>query len=248
MMTNTFVVITALLAGAGPLFAALPAFAQAAPEPAPRPPRIVATGTGTAKANPDVAYVSLGVITSGKRAQDASQANAATADKIMAALKKSGVAEKDIQTSNYSIQPVYRNNDFSKGIEGYQVSNVVRATVRKLASLGNVIDAGLDAGANNVQGVSFGLEERDAAEDKALDAAVREARRRADVMAKAAGQRILGVLEISTAYEGRPVPLMAGFRGEAAMAKVATPISPGELDVTATVTVVYTIVPAEPAR
>lgn len=240
-MTNILIAATAVFAVAGSLFAALPASAQAAPEATPRAPRIVVTGMGTTKATPDVAYLSLGVITTGKRAQEASQANAAAADKIMAALKKSGIAEKDIQTSNYSIQPVYRNNDFSKGIEGYQVSNVVRATVRKLATLGNVIDAGLDAGANNVQGVSFGLEERDAAEDKALVAAVREAKRKADVMAKAAGVRILGVLEISTVYEGRPIPMMAGFGGEAAMAKVATPISPGELDVTANVTMVFSI-------
>lgn len=247
-MTNTLVVIAALLAGAGSLFAALPAAAQAAPDPAPRPPRIVATGMGTAKAAPDVAYVSLGVVTTGKRAQEASQANAAAADKIVAALKRAGIDEKDIQTSNYSIQPVYRNNDFSKGIDGYQVSNIVRAAVRKLSSLGNVIDAGLDAGANNVQGVSFGLEERDAAEDQALTSAVKEARRKAEVMAKAAGVRITGVQEISTSFEGRPVPMMAGFAGEAAMAKIATPISPGELEVSANVTMVFTITPGEVNR
>jgi uncharacterized protein YggE len=231
------------------LLCAIPADAQAAQEGSARIPRIVVTGSGTTKASPDVAYVALGVVSSGRRAQEASQANAAAADKIMAALRKAGVAEKDIQTANYSVQPVYRNNDFSKGIDSYQVSNVVRAAVRKLDSVGAVIDAGLDAGANNVQGVSFGLENRDAAEERALTAAVHEARRKADTMAKAAGVRVTRVLEISTAYEPRPIPMMAGgFRGEMAAARVATPVAAGELDVTADVTMTFSIDPLPAER
>jgi uncharacterized protein YggE len=246
-MTNTLISVAALIAVAGSLLAAIPTVAQGAAEATPRIPRMIAMGTGSVKATPDVAYVSLGIITSGKRAQEASQANAAAADKIVAALKRAGIAEKDLQTSNYSIQPVYRNNDFSKGIDGYQVSNVVRATVRKVGSIGNVIDSGLDAGANNVQGVSFGLEENGPAEDKALASAVKEARRKAEVMAKAAGVRITGVLEISTAYEGRPVPMMANL-GAMSRAEAATPIAPGELDVSANVTMVFSIAPGEVNR
>lgn len=241
-MTSFIALVVPMAAVAAMLAAALPGGAQAAPqEGSGRAPRIVVGGSGTTKAPPDVAYVALGVITSGKRAQEASQANAAAADKIMAALRKQGIADKDIQTAGYSVQPVYRNNDYSKGIDGYQVSNVVRATVRKLGTLGAVIDAGLDSGANNIQGVSFGLEKRDDAEERALTAAVHEARRKAETMAKAAGVRIMRVMEISTVYEGRPVPLMGGFAAEAMSARVATPVSPGELDVTANVTMTFGI-------
>ena len=126
------------------------------------------------------------------------------------------------------------------------MTNVVRATVRKIANVGKVLDAGLDAGANNVQGVSFGLEKRAPAEETALTEAVREARRKAEAMARAAGVRLGSILEINSAFEGRPMP-MAGFGGEMAMARVATPVSPGELDVNANVTLIFAIQPGDPA-
>jgi len=243
MVKSMLVTALPLLAAAVILFcASLPAASQ---EATPRSPRITVTGSGIVKASPDTAYVALGVITTGKKAQEASQTNAAASQKVMAALEKLGIAEKDIQTSNYYVQPITDPRDGTK-INGYQVSNVVRATVRKLENVGKAVDAGLDAGANNVQSVSFGLERRDAAEEQALTAAVKEARRKAETMARAAGVRIVSVLEISTAYEGRPMPMMAGFAGEAAMARVATPISAGELDVTANVTMVFTISQAAP--
>jgi uncharacterized protein YggE len=230
------------------LFASVPAAGQAAqPEATPRTPRITVTGSGSAKASPDVAYVSLGVTTTGKRAQDASQSNAAASDRVTSALKKMGIAEKDIQTANYYVQPVTDPRDGTK-ITGYQVSNIIRATVRKVENVGKAVDAGLEAGANNVQNVSFGLEKRDAAEAEALTAAVTEARRKAEVIAKAAGVRIVSIQEISTSYEGRPMPMMAGFGGEAAMARVATPISPGEMEVAANVTMVFQITAGGGAR
>ncbi len=217
-----------------------------APGPAARLPSLVVTGMGTVKATPDIAYVTVGVTTSGKRAQEASQANAAATEKVVAAVKLQGIAEKDIQTSSYNVQPVYREGNFARGIDSYQVSNLVRATVRKLAAIGKVIDSALDAGANNVQGVSFGLENRDPAEERALTQAVKEARRKAEIIARAAGVEIRGIQEIDSSNQGRPVPLYGGFAGEAMSARAATPISPGELDVTATVTIVYRIEAAKP--
>lgn len=201
------------------------------------------SGSGEAKADPDVAYVTLGVIAQGKRAQEAARANATSTQKVMDALKTLGIAEKDIQTFNYSVQPLYENRpNREPTIVGYQVSNQVQATVRKLDTVGSLIDAALDAGANNVQGVSFGLEARAKPESEALQEAVKDARRKADTLAQASGVRIVGVLRIQEGFTLRPpVPVMEIGALRAGVGGVPTPIAPGELTVRAQVTIVYTI-------
>lgn len=229
----------ATVALCGLLFPAALASAQDGSNLLPRGPYLSVYGSGTAHAAPDVAFVTLGVTTTGRRAQDATDQNAATTQRVVAAMKDQGVAPKDIQTSNYSLQPLYKNNDAAAGIQGYTVSNTVHATVRKTADAGKVIDAGLSAGANTVQGVSFGLEDRAAAEQEALTEAVREARTKADTMAKAAGVQLGGVLRIEGGAAG-PRPLEAGVGG-VMFARAATPIEAGELTVTANVTILYRI-------
>jgi uncharacterized protein YggE len=229
--------ISALLAAL-----ALSASAQDRPGGLPgRVPYLAASGTGTARATPDVVYVTLGVTTGGKRAQEASQNNATATQRVMEALKAQGIDTKDIQTSNYSVQPLYKENNANAGIQGYQVSNLVRATVRKTATAGKVIDAALDAGANNVQGVYFGLEDRAAAEERAMTDAVQAARRKAEVMARAAGVRLTGILQIDgNADGGRPIPLELNGGVMARMA-APTPISEGEMSVTANVSILFRI-------
>jgi uncharacterized protein YggE len=208
-----------------------------------KPPSITVLGSGESHARPDVGFVSVGVVNDGKTAQETSAENAKQTQQVVAALRKAGVAEKDIQTSGYSVQPIYKNNDYSQGIAGYRVSNNVRAIARKLNTLGSLIDIALEAGANNVQGVGFGLEKRQGAEDEALIEAVADARRKAEIIARAAGLRIVGVREISAAPNQGPRPMMAmeSFRGGMA---AATPIQPGELDISAQVTAVFDIAPA----
>jgi uncharacterized protein YggE len=203
---------------------------------------LTVSGSGEVKARPDAAYVTVGVINQGKRAQEASQANAAATEKVMAALKQQGIAEKDLQTSNYGVQPIYENRPGREPlITGYQVSNQVRAIVRDLSKVGSVIDAALDAGANNIQGVYFGLENHAEAQAGALTEAVRDARRKAETLAKAADVKLAGIRQIQEGGFVRPVPLMAEtpMMGRAA----ATPIAPGELTVSASVTIVFAIAP-----
>lgn len=222
------------------LIVAAPGFAQATDSRLNN--TMTVSGTGESKANPDVAYVTVGVITEGRKAQEAAQSNATLTTKVMDALKKQGIADKDLQTSNYNVSPRYENRP-GRGdqiIIGYTVSNQIRATVRKLNAVGTVIDAALDAGANNVQGVYFGLEAKSKAESEALTLAVAEARRKADTLAKAAGVRITGVLQIHEGGFIRPVPVYDRMEMLGARA-AATPIAPGELTVSANVTIVYTI-------
>ena len=209
---------------------------------------LTVTGSGESNTAPDIAYVSVGVVTTGKKAQDAAQANAAATTKVVDALRRIGIAEKDVQTSGYSVNPNYepqpRANEGPR-IIGYMVSNNVRATVRKTADVGKVIDAALEAGANNVHGVSFGLDARDKAEGEALTAAVTEARRKADTLARAAGVRITGVVQLQEGAVYRPMPMMETAMFRAGARDAATPISPGELTVSANVTVVYAITSGE---
>ena len=205
---------------------------------------ITVTGTGEAESAPDIAFVTVGVVTTGARAQDAAQANAALTTKVMDALKRLAIAEKDLQTSGYSVSPQYEQNPQPRRegprIIGYHVSNNVQAKVRNLANVGKVIDAALEAGANNVHGVSFGLDAREKAESDALANAVTEARRKAEVLARAAGLRVTGVVQIQEGAGYRPMPVMetAMFRGGA---PAQTPISPGELTISANVTVVFSM-------
>lgn len=202
------------------------------------------TGTGESMAAPDIAYVTVGVVTTGSKAQDAAQANSAATTKVTAALKRLGIADKDIQTSDYAVMPQYDQQPRREGprIIGYQVSNNVRATIRKLDNIGKAIDAALDAGANNVHGVAFGLDKREQAESEALSNAVKTARRKADTLAAAAGVRITGVQQVQEGVIYRPMPMMESAMFRAGGARdVPTPISPGELTITANVTVVYSI-------
>jgi hypothetical protein len=201
---------------------------------------LIVRGEGEVKAKPDVAYATLGVITEGKRAQEAAAANAALTQKVMDAVRRQGVAEKDMQTSNFSVQPRYENRPNREPvIVGYQVSNQVRVTVRDLNKVGQVIDTGLDAGANNIYGLNFALEERARYTTDALTGAVREARRKAETLAAAAGVRLQGIVQLVEDGAAR-VPILQD-RMEMSMARAATPVAPGEITVTASVTVVYAI-------
>lgn len=204
--------------------------------------RLTVTGQGEVKNKPDKADITVGVVTENKSSQVAAKDNAQASQRIHTALKKLGIAEKDIQTVNYSVQPmmVYATPTEPQRkpqITGYRVYNQVRITVRDLPKMGEILDAATGAGSNTIEGIAFGLQEPQASEDSALDKAIREARRKADRMAMAAGVRIVGIYEINEGGNMRPFPLMMGRAADAAEAN--TPIASGELTISATVTIVY---------
>jgi hypothetical protein len=186
---------------------------------------------GEVRAAPDQATVSLGVVTEGDTAEAAMRANATRMTALMQALRRAGVAERDIQTSQLSVNPqyVYVENEQPR-IQGYVAQNTVNATVRDLARLGRTLDAAVSAGGNTLNGVSFGLQDPDAAEDAARRDAMREALERARLYADASGLRVGRILSISEGggYMPPPMPMMAQAR-EFAMDSAPTPVSPGEL-------------------
>ena len=210
------------------------------------------SGHGEVKAKPDIAIVNVSVATTDVKASVAGQKNAALMTKVMAAVKALGVAENDIQTSGYSLQPQY-NSGINQSrevpkITGYIASNNIQVTVRKLDNVGKVIDATLDAGANSFNGVSW-----DVADNKssggAIASAVADARRKAEIIAKGIGATLGSAFQVEEGgISPRPVPMYA--RAAMMDAGAATPVAPGELTLTSEVVVMFgiAVAPLQNAR
>jgi uncharacterized protein YggE len=209
---------------------------------------LVVQGAGEVRVKPDIARLDLGVQTQNADSTKAAQENAARTDAVVKAIRATGVAESDIQTSGYSIFPQYENQPGKNPtITGYQVSNTVRVTVRKIGDTGKAIDAATKAGANFGGGISFDVNDADKqkALDEALAKAVADARRKATTLAKAAGVSDITLVSIE---EGSGSPIRPPYpvaRMEMAKADVETPISPGEQSLTASVTLRYAFTPTK---
>jgi uncharacterized protein len=191
---------------------------------------------------PDLATVSAGVQTDGKTAEAALAENARRMNGVMRALRAAGIAERDIQTSNISLNPQYQYvQDQPPRLIGYQAANTVTVRVRNIANLGRTLDSLVTEGGNQIQGISFSLDKPDAAMDEARAEAMRKARARADLYAQAAGLKVARIVSIQ---EGGAVPPpmpmpMAAMRLAADAGAAPTPVAAGEVGVSATVTVVF---------
>ena len=221
-------------------FIALPALAD---EPAP--PSLQASGQGIEYAVPDIAIVTLGVTSRGRTASEALTANSTDLAAAIAAITGSGVADKDIGTSGFSIYPVYaQNSDGSQTqppkIAGYEVSNEVRVTIRDIAQSGAILDKVVTAGANQVSGIAFDISDRTTAANQAIRAAITDARAKAELMADAAGLRLVRILTLSAGENGGPRPGMA-FDMAAKAAPV--PVMPGQQSVSANAQVAWEVAP-----
>jgi len=211
---------------------------------------ITVQGDAEVRRVPDEASVRLGVVAQEPTAQAAQAGANRTAQAILAAVRELGVPDQAIQTSRLVLYPVYSQpprtmrpdqEDFVPEIVAYTASNTVSVRLSDLAKVGPVIDAGIGAGANQVEGVDFRLRDDTAARAEALAAAVAEARGEAEAIARALGVTLGSVL---SADEGRvqiayPQMERAAFAMDAAAA--STPVSPGDITVNATVTVRYRI-------
>jgi uncharacterized protein YggE len=202
---------------------------------------ITVSGTAEVRAAPDTAYVTAGVRTRDKDAGRAASQNAATMGRVMQSIRRTGIAEKDVETIQYTLQPVYEYPpNASPRQVGFEATNLVRVTVRDMNKVGQVIDAVEPAGANVVQDVAFGLQDESAARvrSQALSKAVDDARSKASVMSKALGVRLGKLISANESAPSIIGPMMS--RAEATMA-APTPISPQQVVVRATVNLVYAI-------
>ena len=204
-------------------------------------PSIAVAGVGLVQAKPDMASLSLGVQTQSSAASDAQAENSELMAKVIDAIKALGIEDKDISTHGLSLRP--RFNREGETIDAYVATNNVSVIVRDLDQIGEVLDAGFDAGANLAGGVQFSIADPTDSRDQAMELAVADARSRADVLAKAAGVTIVGVLSVTEDSGGYPSPrAMSGMVfAESAAMKLATPIEPGELTISVRVRVVYSI-------
>jgi hypothetical protein len=240
------------------LLAAAPVAAQAQAQPAPAisplgpdSALLSLTAEGQSRRTPDTAMFSAGVVSQGKTASEALAENSRRMESVIAALRRAGVAERDIQTSALSIQPRYSNPELEAQIRardtrqpyvqpvepmtpriiGYEARNNVQVRVRKIADMGRMVDALVGAGANEVNGPSFTVDEPRAALDEARAAAIATARQRAELYARAAGMRVVRIVSISEAGGYYPVSdiIVTGSRMSRFAAPPPPPIAPGEL-------------------
>src|SRR5690606_36525905 len=220
---------------------ALAAPAALAQEDTPR--RIVVTGTGEASARPDVAMISAGVGVQSDTAAAALAENSRAMDAVLQELRAAGLAEEDVQTSQFSVMPLYERQPPERAtapprVVGYQVSNRVTARVREIDRLGAVLDALVGAGATNIEGPWFDLAGPEQVLGEARDAAIADALAKAGRFAAAAGVELGQMISIEEAgsYAPPPRPMM---RAEAMAADV--PIAPGQTELSASVTVTFAI-------
>jgi uncharacterized protein YggE len=197
---------------------------------------ITVTGTGHAKTVPDEAEFSLGVTTKGETARVALSENSAQTQRLIAALKGAGVAERDIRTQHVSVGPGY---DGSGRQSGYSAHNTVSVVIRELDRAGAVLDAAARAGATDVYGPSLSRSDRESFEAKALKDAVANARTRASALAEAAGVSLGEVTAIVESSQPQPGPFYEA--AGRAVADTKAPIEPGTEEVTAVVTVTFAI-------
>jgi uncharacterized protein len=220
--------------------------ARAADEPTPR---IIVSGEGEAAAAPDMAMISLSVLREGATAREALDANTKAMNDVMAAMKTFGIADKDLQTSGFSIQPRYvypdpnKNENFPPKITGYTVINSLGVRLRDLSKVGEVLDQSVTLGVNEGGNVTFVKDDAAAVLEEARKKAVESAIAKAKTISSTAGVSIGRILEMSEqTFTPGPMPMM---QAEMAMAKSAdsapVPIAAGENSYRVTVNVTFEI-------
>ena len=229
MMRSTVLALAALLA------ANVAAAAQVVP-----PPTIAVTGEAEVSVAPDQAQITGGVTSEAKTAREASEANNKAMAAVLQALKAAGIAEADVRTSRLALfpqsAPVRQNGPMQ--ITGYRASNRVTIRIRDVANVAGTIDALVAAGANEIGGIDFIVSQESKALDEARVQALEDARRKAEIYARAANVRLGAPTSISEANQGDPpMPMRATFKAGA-----ATPVAPGEETLRVSVSVSYEIV------
>ncbi len=244
-MRHIRTIATALMLGT----VSIGASAITAPAYAEGPATLSLTGTGIVSAKPDMATVTSGVTTQGATAAEALAANSKAMADLLAALKEAGIADKDVQTSYFSVNPNYVYSDqrdaggytLPPKIDGYVVSNTVNVTIRDLSQLGAVLDKQVIVGANTINGISFGVDDPSALLDEARKHAFEDAKRKAELYAAAAGEE-LGPLVSIAEIQGYTPPQPYLMKSMAAAAEAApVPVATGSLDFQIDVNVTWNV-------
>lgn len=212
-------------------------------EPAGASDTILVSGEGEMNVAPDIAYITFGVETQDKNAKEAQQKNAQISSQIERILKDRFKLEKaDVKTVGYNVNPEYNYTQNRREFLGYKVSNTIQVSFRALKEIGALLDAVGGAGVNSVQGIQFDTEKRLDYQIEAIASAMENAKRKADMIAKAAGRPVKRVLRVHEGVQWepgpRPMPMMS-MMAKSAEAAGGTSISAGSLKITTNVTVEY---------
>jgi uncharacterized protein YggE len=200
-----------------------------------------ATGEGRVTGSPDIAEVMLGVSHEAATVAEARERAAQAMTAMLDALKSNGVDEKDIQTTQFNIEPQYDYEDGRQRLRGYRVTNIVSAKIRDIDATGDVIDAAVTAGgdAAQVQGLRFTIDDPSELENEARRLAMQNAREKAEVLADAGGVELGDVVSVSESVSGFPPPIPFARGAIGVPATGPTPIQAGQLEVVVTVNVMY---------
>jgi uncharacterized protein YggE len=248
MSSRPAVIIVAILAATASV---APQGAEAV-EGRVEPPSVAVTGTGRISARPDVATIHVGVVTQAPSAREALAANTKAMTQLHAILKDQGIASKDIQTTQIQVNPQYsqprpnpravdeESGEFIPRIVGYRVDDTVQITARRIDKLGELLDALVQAGANQIHGISFRVGEPEKLLDEARKRAMADAKRKAELLAGEAGVVLGPPRSIQEEGSWTPTPPPRAFMGAAmAMAPAPVPIASGEQELSVSVRVIY---------
>jgi len=203
---------------------------------------ITVSDSAEVKVQPDTAFITFGVVVRDRVAKVAAQENARRSSAVVAAIEKAGIPKSDVKTIDYSLNPQMNWDTNPPKITGYSASNTVSVRTKDMAKIGDLIDAAIAAGANNVQGVRFDVEDKRKLRQKALQLAVKKAEGKARAIAEAVGGKLGPAISASESIdEYAPYSRNYTVMARTAAPVARTPISPGEASVSAQVKVVYSI-------
>jgi len=198
------------------------------------------TGEGKSSIKPDIAEITAGITVSAQTVKAAQDQINTIINKVSQAIKQTGVDAKDIQTTNYSINPTYDYGSGSQRITGYSASTNLSVKVRNLDKVNDAIDAATANGANQISGLSFGVDDKTKVEDEARQKAVAEAKKKAEQAAKIAGFKLGRIINYSENFQGEPGPIPI-FMETAKSQGTPTQVEPGSSEVVVSVKLSYEI-------
>lgn len=242
-MRKSLFVVLSLLVMAALIAGCTPTVIERSSEPQPAERTIAVNGTGSVTANPDVAYINIGVHTENVDPKVALSSNTAQAQDVIDAIKAIGVAEEDIQTSNFYVSPSYQYGPNGETLgTTYIVDNTVYVTVRDLSSLGEMLETVVTSGANNINGITFDILDKDSLASEARKKAVENAQAQAQDIAGAAGVELGELMYVNVYYSGTTYPQYEGKGGGGAYSTdLSVPVSAGKMVITAEVNMTYKI-------
>jgi uncharacterized protein YggE len=242
-MRKNLIVVVSVLVVAALIAGCTPTVIERSSDGQPTDRTIAVNGTGNIYADPDVAYINIGVHTQNADPKLALSTNTTQAQAVINAIKATGVVEKDIQTSNFNIYPSIQYGPNGETLDTlYMVDNTVYVTVRDLTKLGEMLETVVSSGANNINGITFDILDKNSLAAEARKAAVEDAQKQAQDIADAAGVQLGELMYVNVYYSGTTYPQYEGKGGGGGYSStVSVPVSAGKMVITAEVNMTYKI-------